>query len=97
MNIELFDSKGISPTVIKVVGVGGGKAIDAAKAAAAFAGLRVVVVPTIASNDAPTSACTVWSAPTTYTKVPLPRRLLIQTGSSSANAEAARRWTCCRR
>ena len=24
MNIELFDSKGISPTVIKVVGVGGG-------------------------------------------------------------------------
>jgi glycerol dehydrogenase len=43
-----------------VAGVGGGKVIDAAKAAAALAGLRTIAIPTIASSDAPTSACTVW-------------------------------------
>ena len=43
-----------------IVGLGGGKAVDAAKGAAAQAELPVVVVPTIASNDAPTSAVTVW-------------------------------------
>ena len=43
-----------------VVGMGGGKAIDTAKAAAALSGVPCVIVPTIASNDAPTSACTVW-------------------------------------
>ncbi|MGL4941763.1 MAG: glycerol dehydrogenase [Thermoguttaceae bacterium] len=43
-----------------VVGFGGGKAIDTAKGAAALAGVRLVIVPTVASNDAPTSACTVW-------------------------------------
>jgi glycerol dehydrogenase len=43
-----------------VVGLGGGKAIDTAKAAAALSGTRCVIVPTIAASDAPTSACTVW-------------------------------------
>jgi len=43
-----------------IIGVGGGKAIDTAKGAAAMAGIRCVVIPTVASNDAPTSACTVW-------------------------------------
>lgn len=43
-----------------VVGVGGGKAIDTAKGAAALAGVRCVIVPTVASNDAPSSACSVW-------------------------------------
>jgi glycerol dehydrogenase len=43
-----------------VVGLGGGKAIDTAKAAAALSGVRCVIVPTIAASDAPTSACTVW-------------------------------------
>ncbi|MCY6381882.1 glycerol dehydrogenase [Hoeflea prorocentri] len=38
-----------------VLGLGGGKAIDAAKAAAVHEGLPIIVVPTIASNDAPTS------------------------------------------
>lgn len=43
------------------VGVGGGKAIDTAKAAAARAGgKKVVTIPTIASNDSPTSSFTVW-------------------------------------
>lgn len=38
-----------------VLGLGGGKAIDAAKATAAHEGVPIVVVPTVASNDAPTS------------------------------------------
>lgn len=42
------------------VGIGGGKALDTAKAAAVRAGLKMVTAPTIASNDSPTSAATVW-------------------------------------
>lgn len=39
-----------------VVGVGGGKSLDAAKAVSLQLGLPVVTVPTIASNDSPTSS-----------------------------------------
>lgn len=46
-----------------MVGMGGGKAIDTAKIAADRAGIPVIVVPTIASTDAPCSGCAV-----TYTK-----------------------------
>ncbi len=42
-----------------VVAVGGGKAIDTAKIAADRAGIPVIVVPTIASTDAPCSGCAV--------------------------------------
>lgn len=42
-----------------LVGMGGGKAIDTAKIAADRVGIPVVVVPTIASTDAPTSGCAV--------------------------------------
>jgi glycerol dehydrogenase len=42
-----------------VVGMGGGKTIDTAKIAADRAGIPVVVVPTIASTDAPCSGCAV--------------------------------------
>ncbi len=42
-----------------VVGVGGGKSVDAAKACAYYAKLPVVIVPTIASTDAPCSALSV--------------------------------------
>ena len=42
------------------VGIGGGKTLDTAKAAAADARLKMVTCPTIASNDSPTSSYTVW-------------------------------------
>lgn len=42
-----------------VIGIGGGKALDTAKATAHFTGKPVIVVPTIASTDAPCSALAV--------------------------------------
>lgn len=42
-----------------IVGVGGGKTLDTAKAVAYYCDLPVVIVPTIASTDAPTSALSV--------------------------------------
>jgi glycerol dehydrogenase len=42
-----------------VVGMGGGKTIDTAKIVADRADLPVIIVPTIASNDAPCSGCAV--------------------------------------
>ncbi len=42
-----------------LVGMGGGKTIDTAKIAADRAGVPVVIVPTIASTDAPCSGCAV--------------------------------------
>ena len=42
-----------------VIGVGGGKVIDTAKAVAYYAKLPVIVAPSIASTDAPCSALTV--------------------------------------
>ena len=45
--------------VAVMVGMGGGKTVDAAKIAADRAGIPVIVVPTIASTDAPCSGCAV--------------------------------------
>jgi len=42
------------------VGIGGGKILDIAKAVAVDVGLKMVTCPTIASNDSPTSAASVW-------------------------------------
>jgi glycerol dehydrogenase len=46
-----------------IVGMGGGKTIDTAKIAADRAGIPVIVVPTIASTDAPCSGCAVTYTP----------------------------------
>lgn len=42
------------------VGIGGGKTLDTAKAVAVEGKLGMITCPTIASNDSPTSAATVW-------------------------------------
>lgn len=50
----------IAQTNVNVlVGMGGGKTIDTAKIAADRAGIPVIIVPTIASTDAPCSGCAV--------------------------------------
>jgi glycerol dehydrogenase len=54
----LEEAKAASADV--VVGLGGGKAIDLGKAVAMGAGVKFASVPTIASNDAPTSAASVF-------------------------------------
>jgi glycerol dehydrogenase len=46
-----------------VIGVGGGKTLDAAKAVAHHLKARTVIVPTLASTDAPTSALSVIYTP----------------------------------
>jgi glycerol dehydrogenase len=56
--------KGIHASVIRkkvdvMVGMGGGKTVDAAKIVADRRGIPVIVVPTIASTDAPCSGCAV--------------------------------------
>ena len=42
------------------VAIGGGKVLDVGKGAAIDRKMRIVTVPTIASNDSPTSAASVW-------------------------------------
>ena len=71
-----------------VAGIGGGSAIDAAKGAAVLGndlGLKVVSIPTVASNDAPTSrACVFYTPGGSLEKVALlpenPCLVLVDTG-----------------
>jgi len=53
---ELIKNKGCDLSV----GIGGGKTLDTAKGAGANGGVGFVTVPTIASNDSPTSSFTAW-------------------------------------
>lgn len=46
-----------------MIGMGGGKTIDCAKITADWAGITVIIVPTIASTDAPCSGCAVTYSP----------------------------------
>lgn len=46
-----------------MIGMGGGKTIDTAKIVTDWAGIPVIVVPTIASTDAPCSGCAVCYSP----------------------------------
>ncbi|KGE16260.1 glycerol dehydrogenase [Paenibacillus wynnii] len=53
--IQSFDPQ----TVDVILGIGGGKTLDTAKAVSHFAALPVIIVPTVASTDAPCSALAV--------------------------------------
>ncbi len=57
--IERLANVGQDNSVDVVIGVGGGKTIDTAKAVSDSINLPVIVVPTTASTDAPTSALSV--------------------------------------
>jgi glycerol dehydrogenase len=61
--VELGGEKARASSAQVVVGLGGGKAMDLAKAVAMEVDARLVTVPTIASTDAPTSAITVYYSP----------------------------------
>ncbi|WP_379153677.1 glycerol dehydrogenase [Paenibacillus sp. sgz5001063] len=50
---------GLDAGISVIVGIGGGKTLDTAKAVSHYAGLPMVLVPTVASTDAPCSALSV--------------------------------------
>lgn len=57
--IDRISDKGKEQSADVVIGVGGGKTLDTAKAVSDQLGVPVVIVPTTASTDAPTSALSV--------------------------------------
>lgn len=61
--IEILAKQAKQNNAAVVVGVGGGKTLDTAKAVAHTLAVPVVIVPTLASTDAPTSALSVIYTP----------------------------------
>ncbi len=57
--IKLFKAAAAEISADVIVGIGGGKTLDTAKAAANELSIPVIIVPTAASTDAPTSAMSV--------------------------------------
>jgi len=77
-----------------VVAVGGGKAIDTGKAVADKLGTEVIIIPTIAAQDAPTSALSVIYTPDHVFKEYrfFPKNPAIVLVDSKVIAEAPARW-----
>lgn len=57
--IEISAAKAREAAAEVIIGIGGGKTLDTAKAAAFRLGLPLIIVPTSASTDAPTSAMSI--------------------------------------
>lgn len=53
--IDAMTAKAVAASSDLVIGIGGGKAIDTAKGVRILRGGAIIVLPTVASNDAPTS------------------------------------------
>lgn len=59
VEIKRLEEKAAAENAEIIIGMGGGKTLDTSKAAAYYANLPVVIVPTIAATDAPCSALSV--------------------------------------
>ena len=80
--VEALVRKSVGAAI--VVGIGGGKTADTAKVAAVATGARIVIVPTIASTDAPCSAIAVRYTPDGVYQESISCRAIPTSSSSTA-------------